>query len=422
MSEQRDKAFVQHAIDTGLESMQGNPFLAQRIMNQERTEQPVMKKKISLAFILAMVLLVACIATAVAGAINEDFNAWLYQVWPEAALKLMPVNMTCENQGIRMELISAAAEDTDVYLTFSMQDLEGDRLREDTEFNLNCECYIPSLDNSERYSLDALYPWGEGLHTTQSYSYKNLDYNAEDKKLICGASTTFYAGKIPTVSGITTQIFQIINQSTSRIDLIPYYQQYGSQVTTTTVPQNAQVMLTYDCEDYLSYPEVVPDLYSGPIPDAMHVLDWNNSLEIPLADTVYLSGIGMVDGLLHVQLHYINHQPITVGDFQEVMDLEHYHLDSDSYSYYPDAIRLWMHDKDEGLIQEEYRPEIGQIGTLGWGSQPESPYTPEWVEMIFTFDPETADWPEFYAEIKDIHPINGYWEIDIPVRLVRNAQ
>ena len=162
MSEQRDKAFVQHAIDTGLESMQGNPFLAQRIMNQERTEQPVMKKKISLAFILAMVLLVACIATAVAGAINEDFNAWLYQVWPEAALKLMPVNMTCENQGIRMELISAAAEDTDVYLIFSMQDLEGDRINEST--------------------VGDQYEDRDNLGTIQYYGHNPVSYDPEDER------------------------------------------------------------------------------------------------------------------------------------------------------------------------------------------------------------------------------------------------
>ena len=75
MSDQRDRNFVQHSIDTGLESMQGNPFLAQRIMNQERTEQPVMKKKISFAFILAMILLIVSIATAVAGAINEEYGS-----------------------------------------------------------------------------------------------------------------------------------------------------------------------------------------------------------------------------------------------------------------------------------------------------------------------------------------------------------
>ena len=38
MSDRNDKQFVQHSIDTGLADLQGNPFLAQRIMNQERTE------------------------------------------------------------------------------------------------------------------------------------------------------------------------------------------------------------------------------------------------------------------------------------------------------------------------------------------------------------------------------------------------
>ena len=60
MSDQKDKIFVRHSIDTGLASLEGNPFLAQRIMNQERTEKPVMKKKISFAFVLVMVLLLVC--------------------------------------------------------------------------------------------------------------------------------------------------------------------------------------------------------------------------------------------------------------------------------------------------------------------------------------------------------------------------
>ena len=117
MSDQKDRKFVQHSIDTGLDSLQGNPFLAQRIMNQERMEQPVMKKKISLAFILAIVLVLACAATALAGAVNENFNAWLYRIWPEAATTLMPVNMSCENNGIRMEVISAAADGQELYIT-----------------------------------------------------------------------------------------------------------------------------------------------------------------------------------------------------------------------------------------------------------------------------------------------------------------
>ena len=128
MSDQKDRAFVQHSIDTGLDSLQGNPFLAQRIMNQERTEQPVMKKKISFAFILAMILMFACAATAIAGAFNETFNTWLYRIWPEAATTLMPVNMTCEDNYIRLEVISAVADGKELYITYSMEDLKGDRL------------------------------------------------------------------------------------------------------------------------------------------------------------------------------------------------------------------------------------------------------------------------------------------------------
>ena len=155
MSEQRDKAFVQHAIDTGLESMQGNPFLAQRIMNQERTEQPVMKKKISFAFILAMILLLVSIATAVAGAVNEDFNTWLYGIWPEAAMKLMPVDMSCENKGIRMEVISAVNEGSQVYVTFSMQDLEGDRITRNTTADVSAQS--GSINTSFSQTAEPLY-------------------------------------------------------------------------------------------------------------------------------------------------------------------------------------------------------------------------------------------------------------------------
>ena len=131
MSDQRDRDFVQHSIDTGLDSLQGNPFLAQRIMNQERTEQPVMKKKTSFAFILAMILMFAFAATAIAGAFNETFNAWLYRIWPEAATTLMPVNMSCEDNSIRLEVISAVADGQELYITYSMEDLKGNRLSTD---------------------------------------------------------------------------------------------------------------------------------------------------------------------------------------------------------------------------------------------------------------------------------------------------
>ena len=74
-----------------------------------------------------ILLLLLCLAMAVAGATSETVNGWLYQQWPRLATLLMPVNMSCEDQGIRMEVISAVAEGNEVLINYSMQDLEGSR-------------------------------------------------------------------------------------------------------------------------------------------------------------------------------------------------------------------------------------------------------------------------------------------------------
>ena len=59
MSEQRDKAFVRASIDQGLSSLEGNPFLAQRILAQAQgKDEIVVKKKISVSLILVAILLV----------------------------------------------------------------------------------------------------------------------------------------------------------------------------------------------------------------------------------------------------------------------------------------------------------------------------------------------------------------------------
>ena len=202
MSDRKDKAFVRHSIDTGLESMQGNPFLAQRILNQERTEQPVMKKKISFAFILAMILLLAFAATAIAGSVNEDFNAWLYRIWPEAATTLMPVDMSCENNGIRLEIISAVADGEELYITYSMEDLVNDRL--------NTECSpVMYVDDARSYDWES--------------SFEQPIRDEATGKIIFGEHFT-YNGNITTADNVlNAHIHSFISHGqTALVDLFPY--------------------------------------------------------------------------------------------------------------------------------------------------------------------------------------------------------
>ena len=67
MREELSRKEFHEAIDTTLSGLQGHPFLAQRIMSQEKAGQPAVKKRLSVGLVLAMILvLFAVTALAVA--------------------------------------------------------------------------------------------------------------------------------------------------------------------------------------------------------------------------------------------------------------------------------------------------------------------------------------------------------------------
>ena len=390
MSDRKDKAFVRHSIDTGLESMQGNPFLAQRILNQERTEQPVMKKKISFAFILAMILLLAFAATAIAGSVNEDFNAWLYRIWPEAATTLMPVDMSCENNGIRLEIISAVADGEELYITYSMEDLEKDRL--------NTECSpVMYVDDARSYDWES--------------SFEQPIRDEATGKIIFGEHFT-YNGNITAADNVlNAHIHSFISHGqTALVDLFPYLEQFGSEVKTATVPEGAGTLWRADV-----YAEQDIENRSGSVPASTQVINPAYSREIRLADTVFLSGIGMVDGRLHVQLHFVDHQKRTIGEYL------------DTVSYRPDETEVLLRDKDsETWYDEKYLVQDilgGATCGIGWGTQPDDPQTPEYAELIFAADADnlSPDMQDFLVDISQAVPVVGGWSAEIPVRLIRHV-
>ena len=390
MSDQKDRNFVQHSIDTGLDSLQGNPFLAQRILNQERTEQPVMKKKISFAFILAMILLLAFAATAIAGSVNEDFNAWLYRIWPEAATTLMPVNMSCENNGIRLEIISAVADGEELYITYSMEDLEKDRL--------NTECSpVMYVDDARSYDWES--------------SFEQPIRDEATGKIIFGEHFT-YNGNITAADNVLNAHIHsfISHRQTALVDLFPYLEQFGSEVKTATVPEGAGTLWRADV-----YAEQDVEKRSGSVPADTQVINPAYSREIRLADTVFLSGIGMVDGRLHVQLHFVDHQKRTIGEYL------------DTVSYRPDETEVLLRDKDsETWYDEKYLVQDilgGATCGIGWGTQPDDPQTPEYAELIFAADADnlSPDMQDFLIDISQAVPVVGGWSAEIPVRLIRHV-
>ena len=77
MSDQKDKQFVQESIDSGLSMMQGDPWLAQRIINQERMGGIIVNKRVSVGLVLAIVLmLITVTALAATGAFQKLWEVW----------------------------------------------------------------------------------------------------------------------------------------------------------------------------------------------------------------------------------------------------------------------------------------------------------------------------------------------------------
>ncbi len=374
---------------------------------RRRVNQGGMKKmKHSFVAIFAMILLLVFMATAAAAAISEDFNAWLYQIWPDAALKLMPVNMSCEDSGIRMEVISAVVNRDEMYVTFSLQDLEGDRIDKDTNVVMDA--------NVEFFA-------GEGGGVV--FDTPDPLYAEDGNKYIFAEHITLQGDLRMGVSqkNMRLMIERLENSRMSHIDLIPLYNEYAGQAQAMPVPASAYIYgahvdaataarITdgFTTEETIFYSMDPED--RGPVPQGMRVLDSAAGPELQLADHVYLSGIGMVDGTLRVQIHSVD------------MD----RVDGSSQQYPADAY-VYMEGLDGSFSRYSEKDALPDgITALVWGTRKPDGFGWEerWEEYIFTV-PENEQVGDQYlaADITNLEdPIEGSWEVGIPVRLIREAK
>ena len=218
------------------------------------------KARLRAGYIVALALvLVLGIVTGLAAA-NERVNTWLYEFWPEAAMRLMPANTSCEKEGIRLELVSAAVEGEKLNIVFSLEDLQGNRISEKTE-------------------AEAMMEW-EAVETR---------YDAAQNKMFFTWSTDYeYHTEPDNGTGYVFELSMLQNNRHLIVDLLPLLEKYGSQSRTVQVQDEDQ-----NADD--------------PISKYIRVLDYHNSLDIPLSDYVMLSGIGVEDGTLRVQFNYPVH-------------------------------------------------------------------------------------------------------------------
>ena len=326
---------------------------------------------------LVALLLVLGIATGLAATV-ESINEKLYTYWPELAEALMPVNADCESLGIRMEVESAVVKDNKAMITFSMQDLEGDRLNEYSYASFDQTAF--PLENTKN----------PGISSTTLL----LSYDAEAKKATF-VQEIEYDEPIKTGEYEVSLHIPFLDLMDKVVeDLHPMLETYGE--TPAVLPASQA-----DVRFVWGFNTEIPEM-----PEDLKVLDYTRNPEIRIQDHVAVSGIGWIDGQLHVQIHYIDNGMVwnktrTVG-------------------YPPVRVHILTQLADGWSPWRRYMDQLqDMVFCVRMGGDEDQP---EWEEYIFPCSPAEIREGTLEAEItlNDTRKaLEGNWSVNVPLRMIR---
>ncbi len=358
MPEQLLKNTLQKNLPEPPEEFDGR--ISRQLTRLVTEEEPKMKKIPH--FILAFALILAIGMTTALAAFNEDANDLLYRIWPQAAQTLKPVSLTCESQGIRMEVVSASLDGAESLVTLTMQDLEGDRIDETMDLFDSAILQLP-YDGSGTCVQTGYDP---ETRTASFAVYMKFDIDerpVESDKVSFHVSSFLSRKKEQTVD-LTSLIEGEITEAES-VPVPPIRGWSGSPAEGTRQAVTEQAR-------------------------QLQVLDMKNSLEIPVVDGVTLTGIGIVDDSLHVQIRYT--------------DVRH----TDNHGF------LTLADRSGTTYEESVGDQ--EIGSVSWyGENYDS-----WQEYIFDRYPEDLSQIVLQGEFTTAAPaVEGDWHVTFPLSVIQ---
>ena len=250
-----------------------------------KEDEGIVKKKISFGLVLIIAVLVIGTMTALAAGV-EDINAMLYKIWPEAARALRPLNLSDEVDGIRLDVLSASITDDQLLITYSLTDLRGDRINKDTE----CD---PTVE----------YPLGE-LGGRSETSNQMVSFDARKHQAVYAACSEYasilspeqvrFGSYLDTVSFAISRLRTPVKTVT---DLWPLMANQDYTTEAVSGPERNYGISSVAAEGVQMNKRL----------DSPDILNPANNLHIPIAGEVELSGIGWIDGNLHIQIHASGH-------------------------------------------------------------------------------------------------------------------
>ena len=231
-------------------------------------------RKRMLALTAALLTRLSGMMTALA-AENENVNHALYQLWPAMAQRLKPVKLSCEDEGLRMEVISGSVEENRANIFLSMQDLTGDRLGPDADLLDSAALQLP-FDGSGTCRL--------------------VSYDPQTRTATFLLSITFHTAQLDG-GKVTFRVQRFLaNRSETAVNMTRYLAEEAVEIEGKPLPNLRGWGSTAESSEQLSPKKEQEAMQS------LQVL--KPQLDIPLTDGVTLTGIGWLDGVFRVQVRY----------------------------------------------------------------------------------------------------------------------
>lgn len=298
---------------------------------------------------------------------DPDYISMLEGEYPVLANQLVPMNITCDKEGIRMEVLYAVVREQQALFVYSLRDLEGNR-----------------INNWDRVYAEPAF----GEFSTASW--RVLDADNEAKQQVVAYYCEYESlADVTDDSGFTLRLPLITATRNSSIPLDGLFSEFSDEAAYTDVP----VLIPYLAESGSTVGEVGTEYYRSM---KLQVLDYTRPSDIELHPNILLGGIGMRDGVLHIQLHY---QDNTVRHVDEGWSYQ--------AVYSPSVSCLNSRVKTPYFV-------FGDVQSLKWDTDDDG--EADFEEFLLDCDPENVDQAGLTLEFTEtVEAIEGGWEVTVPV-------
>ena len=280
----------------------------------------------------------------------------------------MPVHSVCESESIRFELVAAAINKTAGLAVYSMEDLEGSRIN---ELSYPIANVVTPIDEGQ-----AMFPLYDG--------------EADGKALFATYFKTDGKKALDSGSAFRLEAPSLDVCRRSGQSILGLLQKYGSRAKLVEVPEIRERYVKSDGPEGTEF-YTTEDLRKA----GVRVLDYQDPLSVRLHKNLELSGIGVVGGQLHVQVHYIDNEHFKADGSRRCPRIEFVDV-SRTVNGQDDFIVGWKNDV------------VWNVSNGNW---------PDFQEFIIPWD-ELAGYRlgirVYITELVDV--VNGKWTAETPVQ------